>query len=498
MGIEGKTETFYKGIFKSTALFGFVQVFTLLVKAGANKTVALLLGVEGMGVIGLFQSTINILKTGFDLGLSQSTVRDISEARNTSEAVLGRTLLLSKRLVFFASLLGAAATIALAPYLSTWAFGDTSYTYAFILISIVVFLNILAEGQLAILKGMRMLRVLAKASLFGAIIGLFTSVPLYFLLGEKGIVPSLITAALTAFLYAWFYVQKIPYVKQRIPFKSTFIEGKMMIKMGIALMYVSFLGVVGDYIVRAFISRTASLEMVGLFQAGSTIITAYFGIVVTALTTDYYPRISAINRDNKKLSEEFNKQSEVSLLIMGPLIVFFLFAMSLCVKILYTSAFLPIINYLEFAVFGVLITVCSNALGMILLAKQAVNIFFITATIGRLINVLVTIFLFKQYGLKGMGLAALIAGLFHIIIVQFVMWKFYKIKVEKDMLGNIFFTGGFSVTAFLIRRIFERSFYQYIIGIGLLAVCLFYSLRTAKMKMNIDVLRLVKSRIKRG
>jgi PST family polysaccharide transporter len=497
MDIEKKAENPYKSIFKSTALFGFVQVFTLIVKVGANKAVALLLGVEGMGVIGLFQSTINILKTGFDLGLSQSTVRDISEAKNVSEAVLGRTLSLSKRLVFFASLLGAAATILLAPYLSKWTFGNTSYTYAFMLVSIIVFLNILTEGKLAILKGMRMLRILAKASLFGSIIGLFTSVPLYFLLGEKGIVPSLIAAALTAFLYAWFYVRKIPYIKHRIPFKSTFAEGKMMIKMGIALMYITFLGFVGDYIVRAFISRTASLEMVGLFQAGSTIIGGYFGILVTALTTDYYPRISAINRDNKKLSEEFNKQSEVSLLIMGPLIVVFLFAMSLFVEILYTSEFLLIIDYLEFAVFGVLITVCSNALSMILLAKQAANIFLISATIIRSINVLVTIFFFKQYGLKGMGLATIIMGLLHITFVQIVMWKSYKIKIEKDMLGNIFFIGLFSISAFLIRRIFEGAFYKYIIGTGLLAVCLFYSLWTAKMKMNINVVRLVMAKIKR-
>jgi PST family polysaccharide transporter len=498
MDIEEKTENAYKGIFKSTVLFGFVQVFTLIVKVGTNKAVALLLGVEGMGIIGLFQSTINILKVGFDLGLSQSTVRDISEAKNTSEADLGKTISLAKRLILFASLLGAIVTIVLAPYLSKLTFGNTSYKYAFMLLSLVVFLNILTEGQLAILKGMRMLRILAKASLFGSIVGLFTSVPLYFFLREKGIVPSLITAALTAFLYAWFYVRKIPYIRQHIPFKNTFAEGKMMIKMGIALMYVSFLGGVGDYIVRTFISRTASLEMVGLFQSGSTIITAYFGIVITALTTDYYPRISAINKDNQKLSEEFNKQSEVSLLIMGPLVIIFLFAMSLCVKILYSNEFLPIIDYLEFAVFGVLITICSNALGMILLAKQATNIFFITATIGRVINVLTTIILFKYYGLKGIGIASFCTGIFHLVYVQIIMLVVYNIKIEKNLLNNIFFIGLFSITAFFVRRIFEYSFYKYLLGIGLLIMCLFYSLMTAKIKMNIDVLHVAKTKMKRG
>lgn len=40
----------YKNIFKTTFLFGFVQVFNIFVKVGINKVVAILLGTAGMGV----------------------------------------------------------------------------------------------------------------------------------------------------------------------------------------------------------------------------------------------------------------------------------------------------------------------------------------------------------------------------------------------------------------------------------------------------------------
>ena len=43
----------YGIIFKTTFLFGFVQVFNILVKVVINKIVALFLGSGGMGVIGL-------------------------------------------------------------------------------------------------------------------------------------------------------------------------------------------------------------------------------------------------------------------------------------------------------------------------------------------------------------------------------------------------------------------------------------------------------------
>ena len=68
----------YEAIVKSSFLMGFVQVCNILVKVGLNKIVAVFLGTAGVGVMALYQSAVNILKTGCDLGLSQSAVRDIA------------------------------------------------------------------------------------------------------------------------------------------------------------------------------------------------------------------------------------------------------------------------------------------------------------------------------------------------------------------------------------------------------------------------------------
>jgi PST family polysaccharide transporter len=498
METEEKIENSYKGIFKSTALFGFVQGFTLIVKIGINKAVALLLGAEGMGVIGLFQSTINILRIGFDLGISQSAVRDISEAKNISEKTLGGTISLLRKLVFFTSLLGLLVTLILAPSLSKWTFGTDLYKYAFMALSVVVFLTILTEGQLAVLKGLRYLKILAKASLFGSIVGLFTTIPLYFFLRENGIVPSLIIAALTAFLYSWFYVSKISYKRHPFSLKNVFFEGRDMIKMGISLMYVNLLTVIGDYIIRAYINHTASLEMVGFFQAGSVIISTYFGVILTALSTDYYPRISAINnKDDIKLSKEFNKQCEVSVLLIGNLIIVFLFCMSLGIKLLYTSKFLIIIDYLELAVFGLLLLVCAGALGMILVVKQAVKIYFFTATVHRTINVLAALFFFRLYGLSGLGYAYIFSGIFHIILLQIILWKNYNIRIEKNLAIDILTIIIFCASAFFIRRVFDNSIIQYLLGAAIFCLCMVYSFRTMKKRMNIDVIQYIKSRIRK-
>ena len=48
----------YRQIFKATSLFGGVQVFNIIIGIIRSKIVAVLLGASGMGVLGLFTTTI--------------------------------------------------------------------------------------------------------------------------------------------------------------------------------------------------------------------------------------------------------------------------------------------------------------------------------------------------------------------------------------------------------------------------------------------------------
>ena len=187
--MKEEVESSYKGIFKSTFLFGFVQVFNILAKIGINKAVAIFLGTEGMGVIGLYQSTINLLKTATGLGISQSAVRDVSEANGANDKKrFSKIITITNKIIWITAIFGAIVTLLLSSRLSQWTFGNNNYATPFMWISLVIFLNVLSEGQLAILKGMRRLRALAKASLLGSVVGLIAGVPLYYFYREKGII----------------------------------------------------------------------------------------------------------------------------------------------------------------------------------------------------------------------------------------------------------------------------------------------------------------------
>lgn len=224
------------------------------------------------------------------------------------------------------------------------------------------------------------------------------------------------------------------------------------------------------------------------------IVTSYFGIIITALTTDYYPRISAINKDNKALEQEFNKQSEVAILLVGALVIIFMFAMPLFIHIIYTEEFMPAISYLQYAVFGVLFTVYSNALGMILLAKQASEIFFYTATIGRIVFLTVSLSLFYFWGIVGLGIAAVIIGIFHLSFMSYVMWRKYNITMNSRMFQMLFIIIALSLCAFFIKELNDMVT-RYLLGAALFTIYAAYATYQTKKIMNIDILAFIKRKI---
>lgn len=493
---NGQKNSTYGNIFKSTFLFSFVQVIRILVGVIKNKIVAILLGAEGMGIMSIFQNAMNFIKTGAGLGVSQSAVKDISEANATGDQEkISRTISVVLRIVMLTSLLGAVATVVLSPFLSKWGFGDRKYTISFVFLGVAVFFEVFVENQLAILKGMRQLRSLAKASIWGSLVGLLTGVPLYYIFGVKGIVPSFIITAFTIFLVTRYYVNQVQYEKVSIPIRQVLKESSPMVKMGVSLMLVSLIGTLFALIIAAYLRSHGGLSIVGFYNAGEVIVGSYIGVIITAMSTDYYPRISAVNNDNKKLTEEVNNQSEVGLLMAFPLVIIFVFFSPLFVNILYSSEFLETINYTDFAIIGSVIVICSNCMGMILLAKQASSIFLVSVISQRIMCLVAFILLYNCFGLRGLGYAYIFLGALHFILMSLIMKLKYDISFNKRVIVQLLLVISSILLSRYVREL-DSIYLRYAIGIILIMLTIVYSYYYMKRFMGIDIIESLKKKIK--
>lgn len=486
----------YRSIFKSTFLFGFVQIFNIAVKVGLNKVVAILLGPVGMGIISLYNTTIHLLSVGAGLGINQSAVRDISESRGLNDKdKIDTTISFVKQIIRYTSLLGITITVALSPLLSEWTFGNKDYTWGYVIVSLAVGATIQTNGYRAINTGMRQLRNVAYSTMWGAVAGLVCGVPLYFFLGDDGIVPSLVISSIATLLISKYYSDKIKYERMDLSIREALRKSSNMIKMGISLMLMSFMLSGVQLTISSYISSHGGLSIVGLYQAGATIVTSYFGIIITAMSTDYYPRISSFHNDNLKLKDAVNAQSEVGLLLALPLVVIFIFFAPIFLRFLYSEKFTVATGYLDFAVLGTVTMIASNSMGMILLAKQKSKLFLWSSLICNTVVLIINIVAYNLWGLMGLGIAYMINGIMQFIMYDLIMWYSYKIKFSGMiiiLLLSIFICIGLSV----YFRSFHMHWVRWICWGFLFITVSIYSVGKLNKDMDVNIIGYIKSSLR--
>ena len=70
-----------------------------------------------------------------------------------------------------------------------------------------------------------------------------------------------------------------------------------MVSLGTAFILAGILGAGVEFLVRAYMMRTGSEADVGMYNAGYLLTVTYASMVFTAMETDFYPRLSAVNQD---------------------------------------------------------------------------------------------------------------------------------------------------------------------------------------------------------
>lgn len=473
--ITNPEQSSYRQIFKATSLFGGVQVFQILIGIVRTKFVAVLLGTTGVGIMGLFNAPLQLILSVTGLGITFSAVRDISEAYNSNDLTrIGVTVTTLRRWSWFAGILGLTVTVVMSPFLSEWTFGNRDYTWAFVWLSITILLQTISNGQKSLLQAGRRLKDLARASVWGSLAGLFTSVPLYYFFGIKGIVPSLIITAVTSLLLSWHFSRNVEVQAVKMNFRETYESGKSMVKLGLVITVTGVIGFLTTYILNAFISRTGGVDQVGLYNAGWNVIGQSTGLVFAAMTTDYFPRLSAINKDDSKVNKLVNHQAEMVTLILAPILVALIVAMPLLIHLLYTASFLPVVNFASWLLLGILLKGLVWPVGFIFPAKGDLKTFSIIEISALSFDVLANVMGYHFFGLIGLGISFIINYLFGITLTLSFAFKMYGFKYDKLTL-KVFTISLFLVLGAFTSSFFLKNFARYLVGFIFLVITIFYT-----------------------
>lgn len=424
-----KKENSYGNILKRISSFGGVQVFNILLTLIRGKFVALLLGPEGMGITSLFTSSTNTIQQLSGLGLNLAIVKEIASGKD-DDSRLKTVMTVALRLILFTAFLGAVACVVLSPLLSKWSFGNYDYTLSFIFLAAGVALSLAGAGYLSILQGLGEVKRLSKASIVGGLTGLFGGVPMYYFWGDKGIVPAIVLLSLTTFLFYLFSLRKsVTLAPSNFNLKHHKPLIKKLISLGLILMVGSMAGTFTNYLINIFIRDFGSIDNVGLFQAANSITNQYVGIIFSALALDYFPRLSAISNDLEKMNKVVNRQAEIVIVVMTPLIILLLLTTPWIIRILLADSFLPVIPLVRWLGMGVLLQGITFPLGYLYIANENRKLYFwMEIVLSNIIWLSCSFIFYYFFGLIGLGISLVVRTTIDIGITYFVCRRFYHFR----------------------------------------------------------------------
>ena len=491
--MSDSNQSSYRSIFKATSLFGSVQLFQIIIQIVKSKFIAILLGPAGVGIIGLYQSGILLVQNITNMGLASSAVRDVSEAFGLKDYHrINLVITTIRRLVWGTGLLGMIALAVFSPLLSKASFGNYDYTIPFIFLSVTLLLDQISAGQKVVLQGMRKLKELAKCSVIGSTFGLLVSVPLYYLLGVKGIVPTLFFNSICTLSVSWLYSRKIPVQKIEQSTKETFKQGRLMLVMGISMSLSGIFNTAASYVIRAYIQFVDGVEVVGLFQAGFMIMSTYVGLVFNAISTDYYPRLAAVNKDNSKCKEIINQQGEMASLILVPMLTICLVFMPVILNVLYSNEFLRANDYISWACIGMYLRLASWVISFSFVAKAESKLFMLNEALACSYYVLFSVVGYYLGGLTGVGIAFTLQYLVYLIQVYLIARKRYQFRFSNNFIQTYFCL----LIALILCLVIVLSFngwQKYTFGVLIILLCSGYCLFLLNKK--IDLLGAVRNKI---
>jgi O-antigen/teichoic acid export membrane protein len=480
----------YRKVLNATSLFGGVQFINIILRLIRSKAIALLIGPIGMGISNLLLTTMELINGLTNLGLERSAVKDISLANtNSNSKSVAITISILKKLVWLTITVGVILMILSAPWLSEIAFGNKDYTISFRWISIALLFKQLSSSQLAILQGLRKLKSLAKANLLGNFIGLLITLPLYYYYKIDAIVPAIIIATFMSFVFTYYYSHKLDIKSVTISRKEAVSEGKGMINLGVMLSLSSLITLLVAYIIRIYIGSANETEElglidVGLYSAGFVILNSYVGIIFNAMGTDYFPRLSEIANDIKKLRKTVLEQATVAILLITPIIVVFLACAPFIIVILYSHEFSPIVAMVTWGILGMIFKAVSWSMGYMIIAKGDSKVFIKTAIGFNTILLSINIIGYHFGGLEGVGISFFIYYIIHFIAIRIITYYRYDFYFEKGFYKIFTFTVIMCFLAFSITLI-PSSILKNSLMIGLIVVSCWYSYKELDKKIGV-------------
>lgn len=424
-----------RGLIKSMMIIGSAQAVNILISIVRMKVLAVLLGPSGVGLLSIYNSLQGMVQQTAGLGMGASGVRQIASSRG-EETTLSRV----RRVLFAAHLvqggLAMAAVWLLRAQISTWLFGDAERATEVWLIGVGILLALLGTAQTALLQGLRQIGDLGRVTVLSALSGTMAGLLAVWLQGEDGLIWFILVQPLATVLVALHYTRRLPKpTTARLTVTETWAIWKPMAKLGGAFMLGGLATTATLLLVRGRISQELGLEAAGNFAAAWGIAITYVGFLLTAMSADYFPRLTEIIHDRRAAIQLMNDQAQLVIAIGGPLLLAIIGLAPWVITLLYSAEFDKSVTLLQWMAAGSIFKIAGWSIGFAHVAAGRSKVFLFNQIVFNIIFILILWPSLASVGLIAAGPAFLIAYISGLIINILLVRHFLNFRWQPLSLG---------------------------------------------------------------
>ena len=157
---------------------------------------------------------------------------------------------------------------------------------------------------------------------------------------------------------------------------------------------------------------------------------------------------------------------------------------------------MPTVDFVKWSIYWTLITVCSNQVDLILVAKFETKVFLTISVVFRIIQVLLCTLLYNFYGIEGLGIAYFILGIIHACIMCTTVYFLYHIHYDWVFVRYAGFVLMFVIVSTIVQDMFT-GILLYILTSFLFAFSLLFSYVTTQKLLSVSLISLIKNKIKK-
>ena len=445
---------------QATFALAGAKIFTIAFSIVRTKLLAILLGPAGIGVVNIISTALDLSRVLCSCGLDGATVRRVASAAAGDEQVeIIKAYRVSARAALIMGSIAAAVFACLSPVLAAKLLGDQGKTWWFLVASLALILTPLLSVELAFLQGLKQSKSLALCQILASVLSTVLTIGLVLLFGLNGAIIALVTMVISSVLIHRHFVHKHLPRQVSTPIRDFPNEFRSLIKMGAAFalngIWITASGSLNIIFLTSHYGPAVAPRQIGLQGAAMMLANVYINILISAMGTEFYPRLIAASKDKRKLNELVNQQTRLSMAVGIPVSTFLLLLAPVLLRLLYSADFTEGADLMRWTLFGMVIRFITCPIGFTVYATCRPRIIAANELLTGFLTIAVSYIMIRFFGLQGVGMGLATANLIYLIAVAAFMatrgigWSRWTLLAASAVI--------LSVGAVLVLLLFTRT-----------------------------------------